>query len=96
MLTHVELKLAADLLKVGSDACTRFFCNDYFFPKELSQDEIDSVMKSAYAWNGSPEDFKAGVKGTMDWFLMAYLAHKLEEASNEVGAFTGSSVAPAK
>jgi hypothetical protein len=86
MLTRAELKLAADLLKVAGEVFCRHGCNDYFFPKDVSQGEIDSVMHNAFVWNGSPEDFKAGQKETNDWFLMAYLAHRLEEAANETGA----------
>lgn len=80
-MTRNELSLAGKLLRMAADKFGNHGCNDF----ELENtDENWQLIVAMRIWNGDPEN--TGKRPALhkkirtdDWYVMAYLAHRLSE-----------------
>ena len=80
-MTPIEKKLAAALLDMAADHYGNHGCNDFDLHKYMSPEEAFELQRDMHAWNGDPEDGPetlAHARMTADFFLMGYLANKME------------------
>jgi len=77
-LSKTEILLASMILEQTSDHYGQHGANDFDL-RFLSLEERKKLLKAMYEWNGDPENYdEENVNGTMDHFVMSYLAARLK------------------
>jgi hypothetical protein len=85
-MTKNELILAARLLDLASDLFSNHCCNDLDLD-EMTPQEAHEFQRRMHEWNGDPEEAPPIEDAThsLDFFVMAFLAHLLRESADRLG-----------
>jgi hypothetical protein len=81
-MTHLEKRLAANLLNLAADEFSNHGCNDFDLFKFMTPEEALDLQRAMHAWNGDPEEAPATpqeARWGQDSFLMRYFAAKLQK-----------------
>jgi hypothetical protein len=81
-----ELKLAAVMLEMAENEFSNHGCNDVDESvwKDWSIEERRTFVKEIGEWNGDTEEYDEDHLYLPDWYIMAFLAHKLKEESDKL------------
>ncbi len=83
-MTRKELEVAAEMLRLAADQFSHHGCNDWQFPDHWTQEECDKVTLAMAVASGDPESHEPGRRDAMDWWVMDYLAGRLDAIAAEV------------
>ncbi len=75
-MNEKEMKLALDFLDKYEDVCSDEMCNDYWFPKNWTEQEQIQLCKEYHEYNGDPEEFE-GANDLNNFMVVAIIAAKL-------------------
>ena len=80
-MTPTQKKLAARLLRAAADEFGNHGCNDFDLVVDggMTVREADDFRKRYHAWNGDPDEYRAGGTDLPDFAAMGFLAHLLDE-----------------
>ncbi len=76
------LKLAAQLLESASAVFSNRGCNDFDYPKDWTQADIDEFEQAVNLWNTRNSEPEPDPAPVPDWFAMSFLALWIKDQAN--------------
>ncbi len=85
-MTEGETKVLIKLLRDGAERLSGANCSDFSLTELVSDEEAKEIVRQVHINNNEPDEFEEASTNynyLPDWYLMYYLAEKIERESKD-------------
>ena len=77
------LSVAAEMLDLASEEFSNHGCCDWEFPADWTLSDKQELVEAMHEDNGSPEEYNPNYLSVPDWWVMCFLASRLQKEAEE-------------